>query len=255
MLGASKAEYIYVTFKLINPSELLTRELMTNNSEQLSTMNLAEINGYKTEEGLIDIDSTPGNFDIKDIDNLNNIKDYKTKHPELSYEDDAERAQALVFKRHESRTIEGTVFEDGTGELKQKDGQLNQGETGINGVIVELIEIKYNNAIEKDEMIVRATTMTHNKDGRDGWYGFTGMIPGDYVIRYTYGSNNDTALTTESVFEKGLNAKSYNGQDYQSTTYTIKEIKLKLNLIQTVPYLIDIKIIIMQEMIKNMKFK
>lgn len=228
-LGASEAQYIYVIFELNNAGELLTSELITNNKDQLSTMNLAEINGYKTyaskdlsnntSVGLIDLDSIPGNFNINDIDNLNNIVAYKKAHPELLYEDDAERAQALVFKRQESRTVEGTVFEDSTGKTsivtggeRNGNGILENGETGIAGVIVELVEVKNN------QMYVRATTKTNE----NGWYGFTGFIPGDYVIRYVYGADNDTALTKGSVFEKGLNDRSYNGQDYQSTTYTVK---------------------------------
>ncbi len=219
ILGSSEAQYIYVTFELNNVGELLTSELILNNKEQLSTMNLAEINGYKTSEGQIDIDSTPGNFNIADIDNINNIVEYKKNHPELLYEDDAERAQALVFKRQESRTVEGIVFEDATGKAEVKvgdtrsgNGILDSGENGIAGVIVELVEIK------NDKMVVRAQTKTN----QNGWYGFTGFIPGDYIIRYTYGSDNDTALSKGSVYQQGLNDKSYNGQDYQSTTYTIK---------------------------------
>ena len=83
---------------------------------------------------------------------------------------------------------------------------------GIQGVKVELVEIKNNNPI------VRATTTTNG----GGWYGFTGFIPGDYTIRYTYGHDDATAMTLNSQYIKGVNQKSYNGQDYQSTKYDAK---------------------------------
>lgn len=221
-LGNAQEQYIYVVLELVGPSgdvgTLLTNKLL-NDKSTLSAMNLAEINGYKTAEGLIDIDSNPGNLNIKDIQALTqeNIVGYPNIRE--MYEDDTSRAPVIVYKTTDSKTIEGTVFEDSTGKVdivqgaeREGNGKLDSNETKIVGVIVELIEIKNN------QMIVRAQTKTNN----EGWYGFTGFIAGDYVIRYTYGADNDTALTNTSVFEKGINDKSYNGQDYESTIFGIK---------------------------------
>ena len=64
-----------------------------------------------------------------------------------------------------------------------------------------------------------------------GQYVFKSFMPGNYVVRYIYGDTvrtvlvNDTSESEEaknvsSVYgEQGLNAKSYNGHDYKSTTY------------------------------------
>ncbi len=64
-----------------------------------------------------------------------------------------------------------------------------------------------------------------------GQYAFKSFMPGNYVVRYIYGDTvrtvlvNDTSESEEaknisSVYgEQGLNAKSYNGHDYKSTTY------------------------------------
>lgn len=226
-LNNAEEQYIYVVLELVGPSgdagTLLTNQLLTDNST-INTLNLVEINGYKTYNGkeanvtpgLIDIDSNPGNFNISTITELtqNNIMNYSSM-----YEDDTNRAPALVYRTHTSRTIEGTVFEDATGKTgvvsgaeRKGNGQFDNGEKGIEGVIVELIEIKNNT------MTVRATTKTNS----NGWYGFTGFLPGDYTIRFTYGADNATALTNSSVYEKGLNDKSYNGQDYQATAIGIK---------------------------------
>lgn len=223
-----KEQYIYVVLQLVGPNNdagtLLSSKLLNKN--QLSLTNVAEINGYKTYDsgsgdstpGLIDIDSTPGNLDLRDISELT-AEEIK-KH-EDTYEDDTSKAPALIYKLQNSRTIEGTVFEDATGkgdkvytgEERKGNGQLDEGEKGINGVIVQLVEIK------NGEMFVRSTTTTN----ADGWYGFTGFLPGNYTIRYIYGSDDATAMTTNSKWYKGLNEKSYNGQDYQSTIFGVKQ--------------------------------
>lgn len=214
-LSNGQEQYIYVVLELVGPSgdvgTLLTNKLL-NDKSTLNTMNLAEINGYKTTEGLIDIDSNPGNLNIRDINALTQENIVAYPNIRAMYEDDTNRAPVMVYKTTNSKVIEGTVFEDATGNIKEANGKLDSGETGIAGVIVELVEIKNNN------MIVRAQTKTNS----NGWYGFTGFIAGDYVIRYTYGADNDTALSKLSSFEKGINDKSYNGQDYQSTTFGIK---------------------------------
>ena len=74
----------------------------------------------------------------------------------------------------------------------------------------------------------------------EGQYAFKGMPAGDFIIRFIYGDTTQTVLTTTSgdgaevtdllsgetpdnqegyITTSGLNAKSYNGQDYKSTTY------------------------------------
>ena len=65
-----------------------------------------------------------------------------------------------------------------------------------------------------------------DKENHNGRYAFKSFMPGNYVVRFKYGDTVRTALpqdlnveglTTDTL--KGLNAKSYNGQDYKSTTY------------------------------------
>lgn len=248
-------QWIYVVFQLVGPNgdvgTLLSGELFKKDGK-LEEMNLAEINGYKTYDnaerpenlkegeieptpGLIDKDSKPGNLDISGINaRLTNENIIEYEGIADMYEDDTSRAPAMIYMLTESRTLEGTVFEDSTtvDENKNRNGNgtIDDKEKGINGVTVELVEIK------NGQMAVRATTKTN----QDGWYGFTGFVPGDYVIRYTYGSDDDTAMTTNSV-HKGLNEKSYNGQDYQSTTYAYEKKEGK----QVKEYAID------QELIKR----
>lgn len=57
-----------------------------------------------------------------------------------------------------------------------------------------------------------------------GEYEFESIYPGDFYIRFIYGDTVETVLASDSpvsalVGGGGKNAKSYNGQDYKSTTY------------------------------------
>lgn len=218
-LDNGNEQYIYVVLELKDAGTLLTNKLLKDNLT-LNVMNLAEINGYKTYNsktddatpGLIDIDSNPGNLNISAIKALTQTDIVNYPNIRAMYEDDTSRAPTLIYKTTNSRTIEGTVFEDAKGKTNSEIGKLD-GDKGIAGVIVELVEIK------GGQMIVRSTTKTN----ANGWYGFTGFLPGDYVVRYTYGYDNDTALTSTPIYGLyGLNEKSYNGQDFQATSFGIK---------------------------------
>lgn len=227
-LGDGETQYIYVTFGLIDPEGTLIKAGLPW-GEKFYTYNMAEINGYKTygykdknitaSEGIVDKDSNPGNFNPSTYSYGNEL------------EDDTSRAPAYAYSVRKSRTLEGNVFEDmlsdnaTASEYKNDeykvvanktrfgDGTINAPSVAdkmIAGIKVELVEIKNGN------LYVRETTKTN----KDGWYGFGAFLPGDYTIRFTYGSDDDTALTTNSGYSQGLNDTSYNGQDYQSTIFT-----------------------------------
>lgn len=211
--------YVYVVLQLNNASQTLINNGLLEDNGRLETINVAEINGYKTYNtnnswGLIDKDSTPGNLDIR------NVEFNKAAVDAVGLEEDSKRAPAFVYTKRESKTVEGRVFEDATGKdskvytnkTREGNGVLDQNETPVQGVIVQLVEYKEN------AEIIRATTKTD----ANGWYGFVGFLPGNYKIRYTYGSDDDTAMNKTSKVAKGLNDKSYNGQDFQSTKFNDK---------------------------------
>ncbi len=85
---------------------------------------------------------------------------------------------------------------------------------------------------------------TFDSEDSEGQYAFKGMPAGDLIIRFIYGDTTQTVLTTTDgegsdvanfltnaglsidkdshdgfISTSGLNAKSYNGQDYKSTVY------------------------------------
>ena len=78
--------------------------------------------------------------------------------------------------------------------------------TGSGTVASETPIINYRDLIANYEF-----NETHN-----GEYAFKSFMPGKYVVRFIYG---DTIRTVVPKSLGGLNEKSYNGQDYKSTTY------------------------------------
>lgn len=177
---SGESNYIYVQF-LLNKDAVLG---IMNNKEVVS--NRAEINSYTVLKNngntvaAVDRDSVPGNTKIENID---------------TYEDDTDSAPAIQLELAGARKITGTVFVDGTsnelltGKIRQGSGTFEDGETTIDGVTVTLHEL--NNSIQ--DMTVET------KDG--GNFEFSGYIPGQYTITYTWGD------------------KTYIVQEYKGTVY------------------------------------
>ena len=215
--GNGSRQELYFTFKVIKDDNGGLPEEIGDGG--LECANLAEIISYSTTDGdLIDVDSAPGNM--------------IATNGAVRYEDDSDEAQGLTITLKEGgRTIEGTVWDDG--EFNSADGTKQEpdeengivGESGVNDVIVQLIEIKY--VLNKGyyEYIWQQTRSgsnevnTINANGgfedyttdvnEPGKYKFTNFIPGNYIIRFIYGDGTTYDLTG--------NVQTYNGQDYKST--------------------------------------
>ncbi|MFQ8989287.1 MAG: SdrD B-like domain-containing protein, partial [Intestinibacter sp.] len=192
-------------------------------NDQSLKENYAEINGYenyyaegeklpnkqtiknnKTPAGIIDNNSTPGNLSLDDLEG---------EKYEKNFEDDTDRAKSIKVYLEQSaiRKINGTAWEDERTQSISKsvlgDGIRQKDEIGIAGVTVELVEI-----MKDGKEYVWQTTTTNEK----GYYEFSDFIPGNYVVRFQYGNNQETVLTANNG---GKNAVSYNGQDFKSTVY------------------------------------
>lgn len=193
--------------------------------------------------GLIDVDSTPANFNpnnqtvvdfIKECDypeDPNNPKypayeedgkkgqERHKKSLEL-FEDDADRSPGLILKvAPNERKIEGMVFLDGadTTKLKNKerigDGEYNEFEVegfekdfAVEGVKVTLWEDKGENGIDSQDISIKSV-----RSDNKGKYKIEGFAPGKYYLTYEYG-------TVEGTLSNETNTR-YNGQDYKSTLY------------------------------------
>ena len=205
---SGETQYIYLTFKVKTEDGRVILGTKTNSVEIGSFKtyyapgtvlpHYAGTNGYTVSgdsmiAGRFDKDSVPSTMG-------------PNGSPSEDDEDDAPGINILLTGNY--RVLNGTVWEDerdtASGDASIGNGIMDRGETKIAGVQVELVEkTVWNGGGE----YVWFTTTT----GEDGKYQFNGYIPGDYVVRFTYGEGLSGASNN--------NGKSYNGQDYKSTTY------------------------------------
>ena len=86
-----------------------------------------------------------------------------------------------------------------------------------------------------------SAVMVPNMSAGTGEYLFQGLIPGEYIVRFIYGSTDETVLSEQAIDyktgeiitnpvtqklgyngETTINQKSYNGNDYKSTSYQVE---------------------------------
>lgn len=204
--------------------------------------------------GIVDRDSKPGNLNPADVP-----KDGQIKHENFEDDTDKAPNIRIILYRNdeENRIISGNVWEDirndTIGLTTTGDGiRDNKDKTLINGVTVQLVELMENgteyvwrefgdNAKKEGELggvttigkgtgsgtvssetpIINAFDLVKNYnfgEKHDGAYAFKSFMPGKYIVRFIYGDTVKT-VTPSSLKAGGLNEKSYNGQDFKSTTY------------------------------------
>ena len=137
-------------------------------------------------------------------------------------EDDTDKAPSIKIILYNDpnaeRTVSGNVFEDArtedSGLAHIGNGMLDEGEPGVEGVRVELIDLKQtqeNGGTEVVAKILNADTITWEDaityTDANGYYSFSGYIPSNYYVKFTYGIGSED----EQIF--------YNGQDFKSTNY------------------------------------
>lgn len=300
-LGVGQYSYVYITFKVINDpntGRIMLDQNLDNGALTIGKRNIAEINAYSTKytsdqsipdnldgktrisvsgkiAGLIDTDSNPGSLSSKDLDNDGNIINDANNEVNNRLEDDTDKAPNLKItidtNKDNVRKFKGMVYEDNRTEDANKskigNGTYDNGETTINGVTMQLVELvqdvdkngfatgsysgekvwasyQYGNNLTAEpsrnyeryfsgkgqsKVILSGPGILHvNANGLkegDGQYEFDSIPAGDFYIRFVYGDTTQTTLTNgnndvnKRVGLKGLNARSYNGQDYKSTVY------------------------------------
>ncbi len=170
VIKSGESNYLYVQYKLDREAVL---QIINNKETLYSTVEINSYTVYKDNNGntvaAVDVDSVPGNMKIGNVD---------------TYEDDTDAAPPVQLELTDARKIAGTVFVDSTtgelktGEIRQGNGQFDNGENTVSGVKVTLHEL--NNSIGDIE-----TTTDAN-----GNYEFAGYIPGQYTITYTWGDKD-----------------------------------------------------------------
>ena len=257
----NKDLYLYITFRVNNDNNgyvILDESVADGNTNGYNPKrNIVEINGYKTfytdrsvapnanndqtdteynsgdVAGLVDIDSVAGNVSPDSIPVDNRAIDTST------FEDDTSKGPNIRIRlnRENARTIDGTVFEDERTVTEDSaqigNGIRDDGETGINGVTVQLVELfkdssgnykidsttgkpleyiwrtvksgdKLTQSFIIDNPAITNVIKTYNVNG-DGEYLFKSFAPGDYIVRFIYGDGTESVLGTKAVnYETGV---------------------------------------------------
>lgn len=194
------SSYLYLKFEVTNYNEDNWRMTLASD-KHIEFKNVAEINSYTTFNdydtnsylSVVDKDSVPGNA--------------KPGYDD-TYEDDTDASRPFITIYENQRSIEGNIFVDSTPEEKQVakvrlgSGYFEPGEKTVKGVRVELFDNEtqqiakiYNEQDDKFEDAVKEET------DDDGYFRFEGYVPGNYVIKYTWGD------------------ETYTVQSYKGTTY------------------------------------
>ncbi len=206
VVGANENANIYVQFKL-NRNDL-KGIFGENDSSQKDLENVVEINSYSPlKDGApyagIDIDSNPGNCVPLE---------YNGENEGLAlYEDDTDISQPLKLVINGPRKISGTVFIDNADEgklqelqIREGNGQLDNGEIGVKGVTVTLNEKSGSS---------KSYTQTTDDNGN---FTIEGYIPGDYELTYTWGGQTYTL----DGKQKTISVQDYKGTIYDKERYT-----------------------------------
>ena len=236
-LQSGEELYLYLTFKINGEGGKNPNILIEESDKEDGKQNIIEINGYSTYyenntklpnnitikgddtvAGIIDHNSSPGNFKPEDLEPDENGRYEHHFEPDT----DRSRSVAVFVDRDNKRTISGTVWEDKRDTEVQDaiigNGIRDEDEIKISNIGVELREVELENGKPKVENgeIVTKTAQIYNNSSKsfedavtrteNGEYSFEGVVPGDYIVRFTYGEK--------------YNAK-YNGQDYKSTSYQV----------------------------------
>ena len=269
----NKDIYFYVTFEVKKDAN---RNILLDNDS--GKENVAEINGYKSYYGIRAVAPNFGNTqalpeftkgDIAGIPDTDSTPGNLRKIDTSEFEDDTDKAPniKITLNYMNLRTIKGTVWEDKRTEEENNamvgNGKRDAGETGINGVRVQLVELKEKSNgdgvdgtryeyIWKEVMTGQtplttviptrgSAVMVPNMSAGTGEYLFQGLIPGEYIVRFIYGSTDETVLSEQAIDyktgktitnpvtqklgyngETTINQKSYNGNDYKSTSYQVE---------------------------------
>ena len=196
---------IYVQFNL--PREVILE--MLNEEEVDNTLSFtAEIGSYASY-------SDPEGNTLYAAYDLDSVPDNATVGEFSTYEDDTDRASEVAITLAGARTISGYVFEDTKEESQENvaegNGRKDDDETNLKGVTVELIDVTNDSVTQiYDSNTDVWANASYPVDETNGNYVIAGFIPGQYLIRFTWGDG------TERIVEPD-NAEEITVENYKST--------------------------------------
>lgn len=221
--GNSKEAVIYVQL------EVRQDRIVNLLGEEDKLFNITEITSYSTKQNnepyaAIDKDSQPGNLKADDT---------------TTFEGDTSKAPGLTLVLQDERMTSGTVFMDdvkvstdfmenelNTGKIREGNGEYDNQEQGIEGVMVELVKADKNTGeLIKNEEGQNDVALVYNQETKqwiaartttdeNGDFMITGFIPDYYKIVYTWGGQTYIKDGTEQTIRV---------QEYKGTIYQEKE--------------------------------
>ena len=229
LIAPGETREMTITYQLNNDAvnALLNETLTLDSVTEVASYSSYSDAGSTPYAG-IDIDSAPDTVQPKNVDGKINITD--------TIEDDTDKAPSLILNVKEGRVIAGTVWEDSaredllglTGYDKERkgDGIYDEAnENVVQDVKVELLTVtgsgyELAKLYKMDGSVADASMMTTGQ----GDYNFSGVIPANYVLRYTYGDNNGTISVIcdkdgNPVLDDEGNVKHVEADEYKSTIY------------------------------------
>ena len=205
-------------FRFTNYTEITSYTTFYGDNTKCAELQLAKKCGQSGKQYAgIDSDSTPGNLDISDLN---------------TFEDDTDRAPAFkLVKDSNYRQISGIVYEDTqTAESKNDNERLGNGqkegnEKGVQGVKVELYDATtgqpaYLYYIDTNGSNRKPAVAYTNANGEYtfGDDGKSGVVVGNYFIKYTYGNADGVQTTIDG-------SSMVNARNYKSTIVTDSIVK------------------------------
>ena len=222
LIAPGETKDLYITYQLNNEAinALLNETLTLDSVSEVASYSSFSDAGSTPYAG-IDVDSAADTVEPRNVDGKINITD--------TIEDDTDKAPSLILNVKEGRMVAGTVWEDSaredllglTGYDKERkgDGVYDEAnENVVENAKVELLTVtglgyELANLYKMDGTEVPASTMTNAQ----GDYEFSGVIPANYVIRYTYGDNDGQI---SAIYDKdGNKIEEIQADDYKSTIY------------------------------------
>ncbi len=223
---------IYITYKLQNDAvnAVLNGNLTLDSVSEITSYSTYSDENFSIHYAGVDKDSRPGSAIPE---NRNNENDDTNKE---TYEDDTDKAPSFILQISESegRVIRGTVWEDNaieellnnTGYEKERkgDGIYVNGENVVEQVKVELLacdesgnptnvaSLYKKDQVQAGNVVEEPESATTNTD-QSGNYEFSGIIPGKYVIRFTYG--NSSVIVKPDGTTENLEAEKYKSTIYR----------------------------------------
>lgn len=215
-IGANESNTIeiYVQYKLNNDAinSVLNQDLTLASITEVTSYSSFE-NGFNTVYSGVDRDSRPDSI---------------TPNDRTTYEDDTDSAPTLVLKATNTRIIQGTIWEDNaieellnsTGYDKRREGDGRyeaENENVIRNVQVELLTIGDGGTYITADLYQRGqddAVPAQYTTGNDGRYIFEGVIPGQYLLKYTYG-NNSYIVDIDNGTETQIEAQKYKSTKFR----------------------------------------